>query len=292
MFDNVCKFLVESFSADFASWLLGTPIVLTELSPSELSLEPIRADALILLASADVVLHIEFQTQPSSDIPFRMIDYRLRVYRRFPQKQMRQVVVYLCETQSTQVLQNRFSIPGTQHEFEVIRLWEQPAAMFLQNPGLFPFATLAQTDDRALMLQQVSQQIDQIADARVQRNVAASTAVLAGLVLERGLIQRVLRREIMKESVIYQEWRAEALAEGKAEGKAEGRAEGRAEGMQRERNLVMRQLTRRLGNLPADLAQTIQDLPIDTVEAIGEALLDFSELNDLVRWLEQNAQHS
>jgi predicted transposase YdaD len=51
MFDNVCKFLAESFSSDFATWLLGEPITLTELSPSELSLEPIRADALILLQS-------------------------------------------------------------------------------------------------------------------------------------------------------------------------------------------------------------------------------------------------
>ncbi|PHM06724.1 hypothetical protein CK516_31610 [Nostoc sp. 'Peltigera malacea cyanobiont' DB3992] len=95
MFDNICKFLAENFSTDFATWLLGEPISLTELNPSELSLEPIRADALILLESTEVVLHLEFQTQPDSNIPFRMIDYRLRVYRRFPQKQMRQVVIYL-----------------------------------------------------------------------------------------------------------------------------------------------------------------------------------------------------
>ena len=48
MFDTVYKFLVETFSADFAAWLLGAPIALTELSPAELSLEPIRADALNL----------------------------------------------------------------------------------------------------------------------------------------------------------------------------------------------------------------------------------------------------
>ncbi|WP_448286383.1 hypothetical protein [Phormidesmis priestleyi] len=42
----------------------------------------------------------EFQTEPKPDIPFRMTDYRLRVYRRFPQKQMRQVVIYLQETAS------------------------------------------------------------------------------------------------------------------------------------------------------------------------------------------------
>ena len=62
MFDNICKFLAESFSTDFTTWLLGELIELTELSPSELSLEPIRADALILLQSDQVVLHLEFQT--------------------------------------------------------------------------------------------------------------------------------------------------------------------------------------------------------------------------------------
>lgn len=100
MFDNVCKFLAESFSTDFASWLLGEPITLTELSPSELSLEPIRADALIMLQSDELILHIEFQTQPKADIPFRMSDYRLRGYRKFPYKRMRQIVIYLKPSDS------------------------------------------------------------------------------------------------------------------------------------------------------------------------------------------------
>ncbi|BAY06027.1 hypothetical protein ACOWPH_01530 [Anabaena sp. PCC 7938] len=70
MFDNLCKFLVETFSSDFATWLLGEPIILTELSPKELSLEPIRADALILRQSEEMVVHIEFQTQPDKNIPY------------------------------------------------------------------------------------------------------------------------------------------------------------------------------------------------------------------------------
>ncbi|MGL6139082.1 MAG: Rpn family recombination-promoting nuclease/putative transposase, partial [Planktothrix sp.] len=95
MFDSICKFLAENFSEDLASWLLGSPVALTELSPQELSLEPIRADSLILLQSDDLVLHTEFQTEPDAKIPFRMLDYRVRVYRRFPNKVMRQVVIYL-----------------------------------------------------------------------------------------------------------------------------------------------------------------------------------------------------
>ncbi len=84
MFDTVCKFLIKTFPADFATWLLGEPVALTALSPSELSLEPIRADALILLQADNIILHVEFQTRPDPAMPFRMLDYRVRVHRRFP----------------------------------------------------------------------------------------------------------------------------------------------------------------------------------------------------------------
>jgi len=112
MYDNVCKFLAESFSQDFAQWLLGTPVDLTQLSPAELSLAPIRADALILLASQQIILHLEFQTQPDADIPFRMADYRLRTYRRYPEVSMRQDVIYLKPSGSDRVYQTRFEISG------------------------------------------------------------------------------------------------------------------------------------------------------------------------------------
>lgn len=153
MFDNLCKFLVESFPSDFATWLLGEPITLTELSPKELSLEPIRADALILQQSDEIVLHIEFQTQPDKNIPFRMTDYRLRVYRRFPHKRMIQVVIYLQKTDSELVRQTTFTLEETSHRFQVIRLWEQPKEIFLQTSGLLPFAVLSNTNSKTNTLQ-------------------------------------------------------------------------------------------------------------------------------------------
>ncbi|MBG1271948.1 Rpn family recombination-promoting nuclease/putative transposase [Nostoc sp. WHI] len=222
MFDSVCKFLVETFASDFATWLLGEPITFTKLSPSELSLEPIRADALILLQSEEVVLHIEFQTQPKVDIPFRMIDYRLRVYRRFPRKQMRQVVIYLQKTNSELVQQTTFTLEDTFHRFQVIRLWEQPTNVFFQSPGLLPFAVLSQADNPTETLRQVAVQISQINDQRIQSNVAASAFVLAGLVLNKEIIQQLLRKELMQESVTYQA----LIAEGRAEGIEEGIEEG------------------------------------------------------------------
>lgn len=162
-------------------------------------------------------MHLEFQTQPKADIPFRMIDYRLRVYRRFKNKRMRQVVIYLQQTNSEFVQQTTFTLEETFHRFEVIRLWEQPTSVFLEHPGLLPFAVLTQTNNRTATLQQVAQEISEITDERIQNNIAASAFILAGLVLEKEIIQQLLRRELMQESVTYQAILAEGLAEGRAQ---------------------------------------------------------------------------
>jgi predicted transposase/invertase (TIGR01784 family) len=289
MFDNTCKFLAESFSEDFASWLLGEPITMTQLSPSELSLEPIRADALILLSSEAFILHVEFQTEPDPTMPFRMADYCLRAFRRFPNKQMRQVVIYLTHSSSELVHQTAFEIPGTRHEFEVIRLWEQPTQPFLESTGLLPLAVLTQTPDTAQTLRQVAKQVDAIPEMRVQSNVAACAGILAGLLLEKDFINQVLRREIMQQSVIYQEWREAFLQEGEQRGRTEGIAEGEQRGkLEGEQSVILRQLARRIGDVTLDQQTQIRSLSIYQLEALAEALLGFSQSDELTHWLHTN----
>jgi predicted transposase YdaD len=53
MYDSTCKFIALEYSRDLATWLVGKPLDLTEIKPSELSLEPIRADSLIFLESEE-----------------------------------------------------------------------------------------------------------------------------------------------------------------------------------------------------------------------------------------------
>jgi predicted transposase/invertase (TIGR01784 family) len=302
MFDNISKFLIEQFPEDFASWLIGEPIALSELSPSELSLEPIRADALILLQSDNIVLHCEFQTNPDPTMPFRMADYALRVYRRFPKKQMVQVVIYLRPTESELVFQTTFAANNLRHEFQVVRLWEQPTDIFFQRPGLLPYAVLSQTDDRVSVLQQVAEAIDAMGDRTQQSNVSAATGIMAGLILNQDTIRRVLRRELMQESVVYQELREEARQEARQELQAlreearqvaeEARQvaeEARQEAKQSEVNLVLRLLARRLNQaVPAAIVPRIQSLSFPQLEALGEALLDFTTLADLETWLNEH----
>ncbi len=283
MYDNVCRTLASLFSRDIATWLMGEPTTLTELEPTELLLDPIRVDSLIFLQSEDLILHIEFQTDPKEDIPFRMADYRLSIYLRFPQKRVYQVVIYLRKNQSAAVKINTFELLELQHRYNVVRLWEVPSETFLDVSGLLPFAVLSQTDNPAKVLQQVARQIEKISDNIERNNIAASTGIIAGLVLNQSIIKRLLKEEIMKESVIYQEILAKGITEGEILGFKKGEA-----------NLILKQINRRVGNISTDWINKIQELSLEQLEDLGEALLDFTSQSDLINWfnyLEENKKN-
>jgi predicted transposase/invertase (TIGR01784 family) len=83
--------------------------------------------------------------------------------------------------------------------------------------------------------------------------------------LSRDEIKRMFGLSELRETKVYQE----------------GRQEG-------EQSLVLRLLTRRIGNVTPELIAKVQALSLPQLEALGEALLDFSQPADLVNWLEEN----
>ena len=103
--------------------------------------------------------------------------------------------------------------------------------------------------------------------------------------LSREEIEEMLGLSELKQTKVYQE----ALEEGREEGIAEGEQRGRTEGRTEEaRSLILRQLTRRLGTLPATAEAKVQALALPELEALGEALLDFASAQDLSVWLQRN----
>ena len=94
----------------------------------------------------------------------------------------------------------------------------------------------------------------------------------------------------LQETRFYKEVFAEGEARGKVLGEARGKALGEARGKALgEARLAWRQLQRRLGPLPAAYEERIRSLPIDRIEALGEALLDFQSRDDLEAWFSANA---
>ncbi|MCA2951006.1 DUF4351 domain-containing protein, partial [Microcystis sp. M112S1] len=85
------------------------------------------------------------------------------------------------------------------------------------------------------------------------------------------------RQFIMRLAPLYQQDREQAVQEGVQQGLEQGRIQ--------EANLVIRLLQRRFGEIPQNLEETIRSLPVERLEDLGLALLDFDTLTDLDNWL-------
>jgi predicted transposase/invertase (TIGR01784 family) len=283
MYDNTSKLLINQFCKDFTEWLIGEPIELNEMQPTELYYEPIRADGVVLLKNDNLICHWEFQTNPDKYMAYRMLDYYVRLLGLYPDCQILQTVIYLRETTSELVSCDFYQDAHTTHQFRVMRIWEEEAETLMNLPGLLPYAVLGKTNNREKLLRQVAQKIEQIPDAQQRSNLTAGAAIFAGLKLDQQLINQIFRRDFMQGSVIYDQ----IFQEGEAIGEARGEAIG-------ERAMMMKMLNRRLGldgsskTLPISLQSQIESLSLSKINSLAEVLLDFSDLADLEEWLSRH----
>ncbi|PNW31519.1 UNVERIFIED_CONTAM: hypothetical protein BEN50_19805 [Euhalothece sp. KZN 001] len=88
------------------------------------------------------------------------------------------------------------------------------------------------------------------------------------------IVQEIMRWDmaVLRESPWYQQ----ILQEGEQIGERQGEAK-----------LVLRLLNRRFGVLNPTLEQQIQELSVEQLETLAEELLDFSTVEELETWLEQ-----
>jgi hypothetical protein len=83
---------------------------------------------------------------------------------------------------------------------------------------------------------------------------------------------------MMALSQAYLEWEQKTEQRGLEKGLQQG-----------EQSLILRQLTRRVGELSPAMLQQIQSLSLVQLESLGEALLDFTSADDLTTWMQQNS---
>jgi Domain of unknown function (DUF4351) len=98
---------------------------------------------------------------------------------------------------------------------------------------------------------------------------------------------------IMNLSPLYLEQIDLATQKGRAAGEATGIATGIATGLERGRleegkSLIIRLLTRKLGKLNPETIAQIDRLALVQIESLGDALLDFDRMEDLLTYLQSN----
>jgi Domain of unknown function (DUF4351) len=82
------------------------------------------------------------------------------------------------------------------------------------------------------------------------------------------LLNRMEKSEVME---LTTSWKEEGLVEGRKKGQLE---------------MALRLLRRRCGALPDTVESKVRTLTVSDLEALGEAVLDFTGLTDLERWLQ------
>lgn len=89
-------------------------------------------------------------------------------------------------------------------------------------------------------------------------------------------------REEIRHTRAVQDWLAEGRQEGRQEGEARGEAREAAK-------MTLRLLNRRCGPLTGATTTQIQALPLEQLESLADALLDFQSPADLASWLAANS---
>ncbi len=266
-FDNVCKYLAEKYPSNFVQWLLNIEPVNIRILKTELNVDPIRADSVLFLKMGDKILHLEFQTEPQSKppLPLRMLDYSVRLKRKY-RCSVIQFIIFLQKTESELVFTEKYEDDTTIHHYRVIRLWEQDPNLFINQPGLYPFAPLTNSKNPNTLLQQISAKINNLEDIEQRQILGSCTSILAGLRFDKILVNSLFQEDIMKGSVIYQD----ILEKGE-----------KKEGLK----LVMLQLNQQFPNLEERLINKIQTLSLNDLEDLAMSLLEFKDINDLDAWL-------
>jgi predicted transposase/invertase (TIGR01784 family) len=99
-----------------------------------------------------------------------------------------------------------------------------------------------------------------------------------------------------KEGELMKSFAETWIEEGREEGRKEGRKEGLEEGLEEGRRqgvaaTVLRQIHHRFGILDAETTDRIRVLPLERLEQLGDALLDFTSRDDLTAWLLEHSSN-
>ena len=136
----------------------------------------------------------------------------------------------------------------------------------------------------------MAERVAAIKNPVLQKEIAGGCHLLAGLGFSQELINAYFTMGILDDSVTYQAAVAEYTRRGRLDGERQGEERGLQlglnQGLQQEaQSLVLRQLPRRCGQLSHEQELAVRALPLEKLEALAEALLDFDGPEALDAWL-------
>ncbi len=232
-------------------------------------------DVLIKVASPQqgpFLLLNEIQLRYSGKMPRRMRAYTALAEERY-NLPVYPVLINILPHSRTQKIpesyQSEFMGLKAAQDYRVINLWEVEASLVFrqQIASLLPFVPILKGGGEESVVRQALRELR--ADEQLS-DLEPLLSFFASFVLEIPVVQQIMRwdMKVLRESPWYEEILKEGLQQGEA-------------------SLTIRILSRRFGQLDLALKEKIRQLSVPQLEELGESLLDFSSLSDLISWLDK-----
>jgi Domain of unknown function (DUF4351)/Putative transposase, YhgA-like len=235
-----------------------------------------------------VLIHVEVQSQEESDFAARMYTYNYRIYDRY-KKSVASLAILGDDRDNWRPQQFGYSLFGCtlNFQFPIIKLIDYQQRLSELENNTNPFATVVMAHLAAL-------------NTRNDRNNRKEQKL--------ALVQRLYEKGFEGQDIVnlvrFVDWMLTLPPNLEAEFKLEiQQIEARRRmkyvtsferiaKLEEALSIVTRLLNRRLGTLDEALLEQVRSLSIGELEALSEALLDFTSITDLTNWLSARQQDS
>jgi predicted transposase YdaD len=219
----------------------------------------------------------ELQLRYNEKVPLRMTAYIALARERYNLPIYPVLINILPHVKTPNIpnfYQQEFMGMKSYQDYQVINLWEIEASLvFAENlSSLLPFVPILKGGGEETIVREA---VIKLRENEQLRDLEPLLSFFASFVLEIPIVQQIMRWDmtVLRESPWYNEILKQGLQQGEQQGEA---------------NLIIRQLSKRFGNLDPAIASQIRQLSISQLETLGESIFDFSAMADLETWLQQN----
>jgi predicted transposase/invertase (TIGR01784 family) len=310
--DRLFKELIATFFVEFIQ--LFFPEIINYLEPNQITFldkevftdvtegEKYESDLVAQVQfrgqSSFFLIHLEAQSSSQPEFNRRMFNYFARLHQKFALPVYPIVIFSYERPQKEAIRQYKIEFPDLkvlEFNYQVVQLNRLHWRDFLNQANPVAAALMAKMKiaprDRAKVKAQCLRLLVTL------RLDAARMQLISGFVdtylnlnsSEEIEFQQEISTFIQPEQEgvmqITTSWMRRGLEQGLEQGLERGLERGLEQGLARERNLIVRLIKRKLGDIDVDIESRIMTLNIDDLERAGEALLDFSTWEDLTNWL-------
>ena len=299
--DRLFKELLSTFFLEFIE--LFFPEVITYLEPN--SLQPLDKEIFTDVTAgeryeADLIfkarfrnqdsfflIHTEHQARTETNFSQRMFRYFARLYEKFAVPVYPVVLFSYDAPQRPEITSHRVEFPDKlvlDFNYSVIQLNRLSWRDFLQQENPIASALMAKmniaSEDRPRVKSECLRLLAtlRLNPAKMQLISGFVDTYLRLNVEEEAIFQaEIVRLELVQKEVVMEivtSWMETGIQQGLQRGRQEQTLA-----------LIMRQLTRKIGTVEPELQERIRELPLAELEDLAEALLDFSNAEDLINWL-------